>query len=105
MDWHSFFLYLLLLFYKYNTISSNDVLQFILQILKRVDFSSNPHYEPEFKWHDITLLEAVQSDNEHAHNFFRLLSLCHTVMPEYKDGRYADTKINNAQGSIVEYDI
>lgn len=60
----------------------------ILQKLKRVDFSFNPHYEPEFKWFDNTLLEAVQSDEEHAHNFFRLLSLCHTVMPEYKDGRY-----------------
>lgn len=63
----------------------------ILQKLKRVDFSFNPHYEPEFKWFDNTLLEAVQSDEEHAHNFFRLLSLCHTVMPEYKDGRYINS--------------
>ncbi|CAD7087028.1 unnamed protein product [Hermetia illucens] len=52
-----------------------------------VDFSFNPEYEPEFRWYDQTLLDAVKSDQEHAHNFFRLLSLCHTVMPEYSNGR------------------
>ncbi|XP_061400062.1 probable phospholipid-transporting ATPase IM isoform X2 [Musca vetustissima] len=52
-----------------------------------VDFSANPEYEPEFRWYDRTLLDAVRSDEEHAHNFFRLLALCHTVMPETVDGR------------------
>lgn len=52
-----------------------------------IDFSFNPEYEPEFKWYDQGLLDAVRSDEEHAHNFFRLLALCHTVMPEQKDGR------------------
>ncbi|XP_055909383.1 phospholipid-transporting ATPase ID isoform X2 [Eupeodes corollae] len=52
-----------------------------------VDFSSNVEYEPAFKWHDRTLLDAVKSDEEHVHTFFRLLALCHTVMPEYVDGR------------------
>ncbi|XP_058977672.1 probable phospholipid-transporting ATPase IM isoform X2 [Musca domestica] len=52
-----------------------------------VDFSANPEYEPEFRWYDRTLLDAVRSDEEHAHNFFRLLALCHTVMPETVEGR------------------
>ncbi|XP_067642214.1 phospholipid-transporting ATPase ID isoform X3 [Eurosta solidaginis] len=52
-----------------------------------VDFSANPEYEPHFCWYDKTLLDAVRSDEEHAHNFFRLLALCHTVMPEYVEGR------------------
>ncbi|XP_046801568.1 phospholipid-transporting ATPase ID isoform X4 [Lucilia cuprina] len=52
-----------------------------------VDFSANPEYEPEFRWYDRTLLDAVRSDEEHAHNFFRLLALCHTVMPEYVEDR------------------
>ncbi|XP_075154289.1 ATPase phospholipid transporting 8B isoform X3 [Haematobia irritans] len=52
-----------------------------------VDFSANPEYEPEFRWYDTSLLDAVRSDEEHAHNFFRLLALCHTVMPEYVEGR------------------
>lgn len=55
--------------------------------MEPIDFSFNPEYEPEFKWFDHTLLEAVKSDEEHAHNFFRCLALCHTVMPEIKDGR------------------
>ncbi|KAM7346677.1 ATPase phospholipid transporting 8B isoform 2-T2 [Cochliomyia hominivorax] len=55
--------------------------------IEPVDFSANPEYEPEFRWYDKTLLDAVRSDEEHAHNFFRLLALCHTVMPEYVEGR------------------
>lgn len=52
-----------------------------------LDFSWNPQYEPEFKWYDKNLLDNVQGDDESAHKFFRLLSLCHTVMPEDKNGR------------------
>lgn len=29
----------------------------------------------------------MRSDEEHAHNFFRLLALCHTVMAETVDGK------------------
>ncbi|KAM7346678.1 ATPase phospholipid transporting 8B isoform 3-T3 [Cochliomyia hominivorax] len=59
----------------------------ITDAIEPVDFSANPEYEPEFRWYDKTLLDAVRSDEEHAHNFFRLLALCHTVMPEYVEGR------------------
>lgn len=53
-----------------------------------MDFSFfNPEYETDFKWYDPGLLDAVRADEAHAHNFFRLLALCHTVMPEQKDGR------------------
>lgn len=58
-----------------------------LQNSQSLDFSFNPEYEPEFKWFDKELLNAVRSDEENAHNFFRLLALCHTVMPDLKDGR------------------
>lgn len=58
-----------------------------LKSVEPVDFSANPEYEPEFRWYDKTLLDAVRSDEKHALNFFRLLALCHTVMPEYVDGR------------------
>lgn len=52
-----------------------------------VDFSANPNYEPEFKFYDGSLLDAVhQGDSNSVHNFFRLLALCHTVMPEEKNG-------------------
>ncbi|KAL4710938.1 hypothetical protein ACJJTC_017903 [Scirpophaga incertulas] len=52
-----------------------------------LDFSFNPEYEPEFKFFDATLLEAVRRGDREVHDFFRLLALCHTVMPEQKNGR------------------
>ncbi|XP_044312842.1 phospholipid-transporting ATPase ID isoform X3 [Drosophila rhopaloa] len=55
--------------------------------LQSVDFSANPHHESEFRWYDRTLLDAVRSDEEHSHVFFRLLALCHTVMAETVDGK------------------
>ncbi|XP_062558690.1 phospholipid-transporting ATPase ID isoform X3 [Armigeres subalbatus] len=58
-----------------------------VHVTEPVDFSFNPEYEPDFRWYDQGLLDAVRADEEHAHNFFRLLALCHTVMPEEKNGR------------------
>ncbi|XP_012548814.1 probable phospholipid-transporting ATPase IM [Bombyx mori] len=52
-----------------------------------LDFSFNPEYEPEFKFFDPTLLDAVKRGDSHVHDFFRLLALCHTVMPDQKNGR------------------
>ncbi|KAK2581679.1 hypothetical protein KPH14_002172 [Odynerus spinipes] len=52
-----------------------------------LDFSFNKDYEPEFKFYDPALLEAVKQGNPDVHNFFRLLALCHTVMPEEKHGK------------------
>ncbi|XP_011498734.1 PREDICTED: phospholipid-transporting ATPase ID isoform X3 [Ceratosolen solmsi marchali] len=51
-----------------------------------LDFSFNKDYEPEFKFYDANLLDAVKRDNENVHSFFRLLALCHTVMAEDKTG-------------------
>ncbi|XP_044312846.1 phospholipid-transporting ATPase ID isoform X7 [Drosophila rhopaloa] len=59
----------------------------ITEALQSVDFSANPHHESEFRWYDRTLLDAVRSDEEHSHVFFRLLALCHTVMAETVDGK------------------
>lgn len=52
-----------------------------------LDFSWNPQYEPEFKWYDKNLLNSVEAEDESTNKFFRLLALCHTVMPEDRDGR------------------
>ncbi|XP_065342127.1 phospholipid-transporting ATPase ID isoform X3 [Cloeon dipterum] len=52
-----------------------------------IDFSANPDYEPEFKFYDKSLLEAVRRKDETVHSFFKLLALCHTVMPDEKSGR------------------
>ncbi|XP_039944185.1 phospholipid-transporting ATPase ID isoform X3 [Hirundo rustica] len=51
---------------------------------KPVDFSFNPLADPRFQFWDPSLLEAVKLGDLHVHEFFRLLSLCHTVMSEEK---------------------
>ncbi|XP_073960226.1 probable phospholipid-transporting ATPase IM [Choristoneura fumiferana] len=55
--------------------------------IQPLDFSFNPEHEAEFKFFDGTLLDAVRSGDQHVHDFFRLLALCHTVMPDQKNGR------------------
>uniref|UniRef100_A0A8D0AKE6 Phospholipid-transporting ATPase n=1 Tax=Sander lucioperca TaxID=283035 RepID=A0A8D0AKE6_SANLU len=50
----------------------------------RVDFSWNQLADPKFTFHDHSLLETVREGNPEAQAFFRLLALCHTVMPEEK---------------------
>ncbi|XP_075763478.1 phospholipid-transporting ATPase ID isoform X2 [Pelodiscus sinensis] len=49
-----------------------------------VDFSFNPLADPRFRFWDPSLLQAVRLGDPHVHEFFRLLSLCHTVMSEEK---------------------
>ncbi|KFW70090.1 putative phospholipid-transporting ATPase ID, partial [Pygoscelis adeliae] len=49
-----------------------------------VDFSFNPLADLRFQFWDPSLLEAVKLGDPHVHEFFRLLSLCHTVMSEEK---------------------
>ncbi|KAM9805955.1 phospholipid-transporting ATPase ID isoform 5-T5 [Syngnathus typhle] len=52
---------------------------------KKLDFTPfNPLADPNFCFYDDTLLECVKVGDSHAQEFFRLLSLCHTVMSEEK---------------------
>lgn len=58
--------------------------------MDKVDFSWNPLADPKFAFYDPSLLQAVKARDEATHRFFRLLSLCHTVMPEEtKEGEAA----------------
>uniref|UniRef100_A0A8K9UJV1 Phospholipid-transporting ATPase n=1 Tax=Oncorhynchus mykiss TaxID=8022 RepID=A0A8K9UJV1_ONCMY len=50
-----------------------------------VDFSFNPLSDRKFKFHDSSLLEAIKMEEPSVQDFFRLLALCHTVMPEEKN--------------------
>ncbi|XP_061468769.1 phospholipid-transporting ATPase ID-like isoform X3 [Rhineura floridana] len=51
---------------------------------EKVDFSYNPLADPKFTFYDHSLVEAVKVGDVPTHMFFRILSLCHTVMPEEK---------------------
>lgn len=63
---------------------NNDISK---QNAEPVDFSFNPEHEEEFKFYDRSLLDAVKRGDPNVHDFFRLLALCHTVMPDQKNGR------------------
>uniref|UniRef100_A0A8C7FJX5 Phospholipid-transporting ATPase n=1 Tax=Oncorhynchus kisutch TaxID=8019 RepID=A0A8C7FJX5_ONCKI len=59
----------------------------VLMVLgnSELDFTSfNPLADPDFCYYDNGLLKSVKLGDLHSHEFFRLLSLCHTVMSEEK---------------------
>ena len=59
----------------------------LLQTLSPIDFSSNPYFEPKFKYYDQSLYDAVKNGDSNVHMFFRHLALCHTVMADERLGR------------------
>lgn len=60
----------------------------LFQLSRAVDFSRNPFYEPNFKFYDHSLTDALEAGDRDCEAFFRLLALCHTVMPEEKKGKH-----------------
>ncbi|KAL7392859.1 hypothetical protein ABVT39_002674 [Epinephelus coioides] len=70
---------------------------------KRLDFTPfNPLADPDFCFYDDTLLESVKVGDAHTHEFFRLLSLCHTVMSEEKsEGELVYKAQSPDEGALV----
>ncbi|XP_019127075.2 phospholipid-transporting ATPase ID isoform X2 [Larimichthys crocea] len=70
---------------------------------KRLDFTPfNPLADPDFCFYDDTLLESVKVGDSHTHQFFRLLSLCHTVMSEEKsEGELVYKAQSPDEGALV----
>ncbi|CAJ0929896.1 unnamed protein product [Ranitomeya imitator] len=56
----------------------------INEYTEKVDFSYNPLADPKFFFHDHKLVETVKMEDSAAHEFFRLLAVCHTAMSEEK---------------------
>ncbi|KAJ1349119.1 hypothetical protein KIN20_004570 [Parelaphostrongylus tenuis] len=63
-----------------NGVSYGDVLD--SRGTKPIDFSWNKHYEESFKFYDTRLLDDTKNGVVEVTEFWRLLALCHTVMPE-----------------------
>uniref|UniRef100_A0AAQ5YJ54 Phospholipid-transporting ATPase n=1 Tax=Amphiprion ocellaris TaxID=80972 RepID=A0AAQ5YJ54_AMPOC len=75
---------------------------FSLQKTDKVDFSWNQLADPKFVFHDHSLLETVKDGNPEAQTFFRLLALCHTVMPEEKtEGELVYQAQSPDEGALV----
>ncbi|CAF1236658.1 unnamed protein product [Rotaria sordida] len=55
-----------------------------LEKLKPIEFQEKNN---DFEWYDKKLLDAIEQNDKDVYNFFTLLSLCHTVMSEEKNGQ------------------
>uniref|UniRef100_A0A3Q2QIK5 Phospholipid-transporting ATPase n=1 Tax=Fundulus heteroclitus TaxID=8078 RepID=A0A3Q2QIK5_FUNHE len=67
-----------------------------------VDFSFNPLCDQGFKFYDCSLVEAVKREESAVQEFFRLLALCHTVMPEEKsEGKLEYQAQSPDEGALV----
>ena len=54
-----------------------------------VDFSYNEYAEANFRFYDNRLIEALRDEDKECALFFRLIAICHTVMPEIlSDGKW-----------------
>uniref|UniRef100_A0A7N8YB11 Phospholipid-transporting ATPase n=1 Tax=Mastacembelus armatus TaxID=205130 RepID=A0A7N8YB11_9TELE len=78
-------------------------LESVLLSGEKLDFTPfNPLADPDFCFYDDTLLESVKVGDSHAHEFFRLLSLCHTVMSEEKsEGELVYKAQSPDEGALV----
>uniref|UniRef100_A0A3B4VJU2 Phospholipid-transporting ATPase n=1 Tax=Seriola dumerili TaxID=41447 RepID=A0A3B4VJU2_SERDU len=67
-----------------------------------VDFSFNPLCDRRFKFYDGSLIEAIKLEDPAVQEFFRLLALCHTVMPEEKsEGHLVYQAQSPDEGALV----
>ncbi|KAM9352340.1 putative phospholipid-transporting ATPase IM [Symphorus nematophorus] len=67
-----------------------------------VDFSFNPLCDRRFKFYDSNLVEAIKLEDPAVQEFFRLLALCHTVMPEEKsEGHLVYQAQSPDEGALV----
>ncbi|XP_075885168.1 phospholipid-transporting ATPase ID-like [Nelusetta ayraudi] len=74
----------------------------ITENTRKVDFSWNKLADPTFVFHDDSLVEAVRAEQQEAQAFFRLLALCHTVMPEEKtEGKLFYQAQSPDEGALV----
>ena len=58
-----------------------------------IDLSANPYWEAGFKFYDPNLTEGLAGGDKNCQEFFRLLALCHTVMPEYKNSEFFFSRV------------
>ncbi|XP_045128293.1 phospholipid-transporting ATPase ID-like isoform X3 [Portunus trituberculatus] len=73
----------------------------ITEHVQAVDLSENPYHEPSFRFYDQSLIDALEVGDESCEAFFRLLALCHTVMPEEKNGRLEYQAQSPDEGALV----
>ncbi|CAL8280034.1 unnamed protein product [Merluccius merluccius] len=67
-----------------------------------VDFSWNSYADPKFEFLDHNLVACIRSQKDKEMlEFFKLLSLCHTVMVEHKEGELVYQAASPDEGALV----
>ncbi|KAI5612796.1 phospholipid-transporting ATPase IC, partial [Silurus asotus] len=67
-----------------------------------VDFSWNKYVDRNFQFSDTKLVSVIRSKkDQEVLEFFKLLSLCHTVMAEHKDGELVYQAASPDEGALV----
>ncbi|KAL4227660.1 Phospholipid-transporting ATPase ID [Mactra antiquata] len=66
-----------------------------------LDFSWNKYAEGNFEFYDRRVVEMIKNNDKYQHDFFKLLCLCHTVMPEEKDGKLEYQAQSPDEGALV----
>lgn len=65
-----------------DLVDANGIAMDITDRTPKCDFSWNEYAEGSFEFYDQRLINEIRQGNSNFEDFFRLLSLCHTVMPE-----------------------
>jgi len=72
---------------KEEVVATGEVLQRQKSEIPLVDFTSwNDYADPNFRFYDQDFLEKCREKNEECDEFFKLLCLCHTVLPSMETG-------------------
>ncbi|CAF0761204.1 unnamed protein product [Rotaria sordida] len=71
--------------YDYVTDEAGNEIQ-DTEKLKPIEFEEKEK-DDYFQWYNQILLDTIKNNDKDVNNFFALLSLCHTIMPEEKDGK------------------
>ncbi|XP_076803387.1 phospholipid-transporting ATPase ID-like isoform X1 [Clavelina lepadiformis] len=68
----------------------------------KVDLSYNMYAQEGFQFYDSRLVNAIKNHDENCEEFFRLISICHTVMPdETSDGNLVYQAQSPDEGALV----
>uniref|UniRef100_A0A8C2G715 ATPase phospholipid transporting 8B1 n=1 Tax=Cyprinus carpio TaxID=7962 RepID=A0A8C2G715_CYPCA len=99
--------YLLILFTKSPFMSKYLISHYIhftfsLIFTQPVDFSWNKYADKKFQFEDHFLVSCIRSKKDpQIHEFFKLLSLCHTVMVEHKGDELVYQAASPDEGALV----
>lgn len=73
----------------------------ITEDMLAVDFSFNSLADEKFRYYDASLLDDVKSSCKQVHDFFRLLAVCHTVMPDETNNELVYQAQSPDEGALV----